>query len=124
MNVIDKVNFINSVADEELVICPNCGAKNKSDNRFCLSCGERLIAKAEKSDKNDSAEPQTTLEEMVNTVKEESAFKQANDMPFEKKEADSAPVKAEIQEAEPMAAFAKGLPDWNIEPPQVVVRRK
>jgi hypothetical protein len=30
---------------------------------------------------------------------------------------------AQVEE-EPLSAFAMGLPDWSIEPPQVFVRRK
>ena len=35
-----------------------------------------------------------------------------------------APAPAPEPEAEEISVFAEGLPDWNIEPPQIVVRRK
>lgn len=37
----------------------------------------------------------------------------------------SAPPEAPVQEEEePLSAFAQGLPDWDLEPPQILVRRR
>lgn len=43
-------------------------------------------------------------------------------VPFEQVNEQEAPVKI-IKYDEPDAAFAKGLPEWSIEPPQIMVRR-
>ena len=41
MDAKSKANFINSVAAGTNVPCPKCGASNKADSKFCISCGER-----------------------------------------------------------------------------------
>ena len=47
--------------------------------------------------------------------------RQAAPQPAAPKPEQPAPVKKYV---EPSAAFAEGLPEWSIEPPQVVVRRR
>lgn len=46
MNAKNKANFINSVANGEIVPCPVCGANNKPDSKFCFSCGTDMTASA------------------------------------------------------------------------------
>lgn len=96
MDAISKTNFINSVVTGTAIPCPKCGMTNESDSKFCISCG------------TDLSSPQTH---------------QANEPVFEQvKEAESS---AHIyQYVEPNNVFAEGLPEWNIEPPQVMVRRR
>lgn len=95
MDAKSRANFINSVAAGTNVPCPKCGASNKSDSKFCISCGAELTV------------PQ-------GNVNNTPAFEPA-------KEA-VAPVKT-AKYVEPNNVFAQGLPEWSIEPPQVMVRR-
>lgn len=44
MDAKSKANFINSVAAGEAVPCPKCGASNKPDSKFCISCGADMSA--------------------------------------------------------------------------------
>lgn len=95
MDAKSRANFINSIASGANVPCPKCGASNKTDSKLCISCGAELST------------PQTTTENAP-------AFAPA-------KEA-VAPAKTS-RYIEPSNVFAQGLPAWNIEPPQVMVRR-
>lgn len=94
MDAKSKANFINSVAAGTNIPCPKCGAINKADSKFCISCGTELVVP-----KADDA----------------SAFAPAQETPVA-----SAKVAKYV---EPSSAFAEGLPEWSIEPPQVMVRR-
>lgn len=94
MDAKSKANFINSVASGANVPCPKCGAINKSDNKFCISCGADITVPQEAQNNAPAFEP----------AKEE-------------------PAKT-IKYVEPNNVFAQGLPNWSIEPPQVMVRRR
>lgn len=94
MDAKSKANFINSVAAGTDIPCPKCGTSNKADSKFCISCGAELIVP-----KADDA----------------PAFAPAQETPV-------APAKV-AKYVEPKSAFAEGLPEWSIEPPQVMVRR-
>lgn len=94
MDAKSKANFINSVASGTTVPCPKCGAGNKPSSMYCTSCGAEINA------------PQET---------------QSNTPAFAP--AQEAPAKA-VKYVEPNNVFAKGLPEWSIEPPQVMVRRR
>lgn len=95
MDAKSKANFINSVANGSSIPCPKCGTANKSDSRFCISCGADITA---------HPNSQTSI----------PAFEQVKGS-----ETPAQPVKY----VEPSTVFAEGLPDWSIEPPQVMVRR-
>lgn len=97
MDAKSRAKFINSVADGSNVPCPKCGASNKSDSRFCISCG---------------AEITITHDEAANSAPAFAAAKET-----------AAPVKI-VKYVEASSAFAEGLPSWSIEPPQVMVRRR
>ena len=43
MDAKSKANFINSVAAGTNIPCPKCGARNKADSKFCISCGEEIV---------------------------------------------------------------------------------
>lgn len=95
MDAKSRANFINSVAAGKEIPCPKCGASNKADSKFCISCGAEITV------------PQTV----------------ANNKPaFEQAKETAAPAKAP-RYVEPSNVFAKGLPEWSIEPPQVMIRR-
>lgn len=131
-------NFSNPV-NENVTFCPQCGAKNHADSRFCLSCGQELNAAAEaapafapvaeeapSADISSSSPAFASVEEpAVEDISSSTpAFAAA-----EETAAQSAPAFAAVEEVksvsyeEPKSAFAEGLPSWTIEPPQVMVRR-
>lgn len=93
MDAKSKANFINSVASGTSIPCPKCGTSNKPDAKFCISCGAEITVSKEAQNSAPAFEP----------VKEVS---------------DKA-----VKYVAPSNAFAQGLPDWSIEPPQVMVRR-
>lgn len=95
MDAKSKANFINSVADGSNIPCSSCGASNPSDSKFCFSCGAEIVVLQESVNDMVAFEP---TKEMVEAVKEETY-------------------------SEPNNVFAQGLPEWSIEPPQVMVRR-
>ncbi len=96
MDAKSKANFINSVANGQEIACPQCGTQNKTDSKFCISCGQEL---------NISSQPDNA-----------PAFAPAAEPVVEET------VKA-VKYVEPANVFAQGLPSWSIEPPQVMVRR-
>lgn len=102
-----RANFINSVAGREKVPCPNCNALNNTDVKFCSYCGTSMENQAEIAD--------------VSYAPQEKESKANENDGFKESEKDTK-ILAEYKE--PESAFAKGLPSWNIEPPQTWVRRK
>ena len=93
MDAKSKANFINSVASCTSIPCPKCGTNNKPDAKFCISCGAEITVSKETQNSTPAFEH----------IKEATA-------------------KA-VKYVAPSNAFAQGLPDWSIEPPQVMVRR-
>lgn len=96
MDAKSKADFINSVAAGEMVSCPICGKPNKIDNKFCIVCGAEL-----KVSKNA-----------------------APDVPAFESVKEASPEKKKAKYVEPNNVFAQGLPEWSIEPPQIMVRRR
>ena len=98
MDAKSKAEFINSVATGKVLVCQRCGTTNEPGSMFCISCGAAL------KQENSKSEPafSQTIEEKTNTVTPSSvvAYNETN------------------------AIFADGLPDWDVLPPQVVVRRR
>lgn len=112
MDAKSKANFINSVTVNQSVPCPKCDTLNEPNSKFCASCGESLIK--ELKTENSAAEtiPFTSIKQTSEKKKTEPQVEQKK---IEK------PVDPYI---EPASVFAEGLPDWDIKPPQVMVRRK
>lgn len=115
MDAKSKADFINSVAAGSMILCPQCGATNKPNCKFCTSCGAKIAVSAEK--------PMMPLPECMFEVKE--------DTPLLKVGLNSqSEVQSKIKKekapdyVEPNNAFASGLPEWTVEPPQIVVRRR
>lgn len=96
MDAKSKANFINSVAAGTTVLCPNCGTANKDNAKHCVSCGAKIS---------------------------ESERSQIDSPSFEQIKGQETPKKT-FQYVEPNTIFAEGLPEWSIEPPQVMVRRR
>ena len=143
MNARSKADFINSVAGG-MIPCPNCQKLNEPDSKFCEACGTRLVKPEEpKPEATPAFEPVKKVEpapafEPVKKVEPAPAFepvKKEEPAPaFEPvKKVEPAPafepvkkteIKQEVVYHEPESVFAKGLPDWDMVPPQVMVRRK
>ncbi len=153
MNAISKANFINSVAGGNSKICPSCNAVNDLESRFCETCGAKLedmaVAPIPEVEEAQAVVPMPELKEtqVVEPILEEEEPEAVAPMPeMESKpnaipvmelkkvnteyqelinESVSTPVSPKIAERiEQLSAFASGLPDWNIVPPQIMVRRK
>lgn len=134
MDARSKASFINAVADGQLLVCPNCQFGNPLDSRFCIKCGHQL-----KENKPVDTTPAFTSVEETPAVSQSPAFASVEETPavsqspaFTSVEEKSSKVKAPAfvsvpvaqEEEEPKSAFAQGLPEWNLEPPMMVVRRK
>ena len=107
MDAKSRANFINSVARGQNIPCPKCNTLNEADSKFCASCGTILEKKTETN--NVPFAPAKRVEEVKKVVDTNEPIKMAK------------PVE---EYKEPESVFAEGLPTWNIEPPQVMVRRK
>lgn len=95
MDAKSKADFINSVASGDNIPCPKCGTGNSADSKFCFSCGTKLTVSRSDADKADVSAP-----------------------------ANAAASQKDSECAEPNNVFAQGLPEWNVEPPQVIIRRR
>ena len=115
MDAKTKANFINSVAAGEVVPCPTCGAANRPDSAFCISCGAKMAAQSAAA---SSAPALAPVAEEAPTAPAAPAFAPV---------AETAPATPDLSAAsyeEPASVFADGLPAWDIVPPQVMVRRR
>ena len=137
MNARSKADFINSVAGG-MIPCPNCQKLNEPDSKFCEACGTRLLKPEEpKPAATPAFEPVKKAEPVVAPAfepvkKVEPAVAPAFE-PVKKVEPAVAPALEPVKNTEvrrkevyqePKSVFAKGLPDWDMVPPQVMVRRK
>ena len=95
MNPKNKASFINSIASGKNSVCPVCGAATRPTDQTCVTCGAALSTQK--------------------TTGNAPAFASVSSSP--------APEKR-VQYTEPAAVFADGLPEWDIVPPQVMVRRR
>lgn len=114
MDAKSKADFINSVGAGTAIPCPNCGAVNESDNRFCIACGTEFSA-PQRHQADAPAFEQIKEIDSPAQAEEKETLAQA-----EEKETPAQVLKY----VEPSNAFAEGLPEWSIEPPQVMVRRR
>ena len=144
MNGISNADFVNSAAAGKAVQCQFCGAQNQYGNKFCIKCGHALIyasprsappAAAAKPEKK--AEPGTPFAAAKPEKKTEPGTPFAAAKP-EKKAKPGTPFAAAkpekktafetfeevLKEQEEVSVFAQGLPEWDLEPPQIMVRRK
>ena len=149
MDARSKASFINAVADGQLLVCPNCQFGNPLDSRFCIKCGHQLkenkpvdtapaFASVEETPAVSQSPAFTSVEETP-AVSQSPAFTSVEETPAvsqspafaaveEKAAKTKAPAFASVpvvqEEEEPKSAFAQGLPEWSLEPPMMVVRRK
>ena len=148
MDAKQRAQFINaqsSPSEPAIKICSNCGAEVRG--KFCTKCGTKYEAPkpAVKEEPADNLFAEVKEEPVTNPfaeVKEELAtnpFTAAVEKPevtqaveelvkrdkqSKKRGFSFQPVSLTEDCKEERSALAKGLPEWNIEPPQVVVRRK
>lgn len=97
MDAKSKAKFINSIAEGKAIPCPQCNTANKPDAEFCTACGAKLITTSEKDE--------TPAFASISENKQQTAV-------------------AEVKDNEAKSVFADGLPNWDILPPQVIVRRR
>lgn len=104
MDAKSRANFINSVASGQKIPCSKCNVLNEADSKFCEACGATLEVNKEAD--NAAFAP---LKKVADEVQ--------GDIP-------KAPTRMAVTYVDDNNIFAEGLPEWNIEPPQVMVRRK
>lgn len=151
MDMKSNVNFINSGTDEYKIICPNCSTLNEMDSLFCFSCGTKLEEArdtnvnldkfvegntAYKSPADVQIRDEVQAEDMkssflfgVENMKRNMSI-MANEDVLQQPQPESPKmtvytvVQNPVEEPEEISVFAQGLPNWDMVPPQVVVRRK
>ncbi len=149
-----NVNIINEAIEGQKKQCPVCGFLADINANFCRICGyamgenqqlnepvnEQKVNLSEK--KTESTEVQNTIGfETLNEVTEPEVqelpnlegWSQTKDTKATKPEVQFSDFEAAEREMAATSindnenaedAFAKGLPDWSIVPPMIVVRRK
>ena len=126
MNAKSRADFINSIAAGEQTPCPNCGTANKSNAKFCAKCGTKLTVQEKPGTAQPEQTEQTPFAPARPAAVEQTPFAPAEQVQKkneeQKKTTPFMPI-APIEEEE-KSAFALGLPSWNIDPPQIMVRRK
>lgn len=132
MDAKTRASFVNSVGGGGKVPCPKCNTLNEAGSSFCMLCGAKL---AEETPVSSSApfapaEPAPEAPAAPAAVPFAPAEPAPAATPFAAvKEVQPAAVQAAAarpvpQAEEPESVFAEGLPDWDVVPPQVMVRRK
>lgn len=106
INSIDEKK--NVTTEGGTVPCPKCGEMNKSECAFCIMCGAKM--------------PGSTESKRVAAF--ETVLKKDDVTPEKNVAANQPKTKEPFKYVPPASAFAQGLPEWSIEPPQVMVRRK
>lgn len=151
MDAKSKANFINSVAGAQKIPCPNCNSLNDADAMFCAICGTKIGTEQEEmvpsvedtqvqSDNQISVEDSSLQQTMNSSPSSAPAFAPARAQESksvseprtseQKPQTDVAKPAFQMATPEPeevpeeISVFAEGLPDWDMVPPQVVVRRK
>ncbi len=152
MDAKTKANFINSVAKDHSIPCPSCGGLNHAEAKFCKFCGTKLMKPIPQPAPEpapvprpvsvpepapapqpvpDSAPALKPMPELQPVSKENTPFKSIDrPQPVHEQKPEVKPVeKREEHEdrsyyEEPVSVFAQGLPEWSVEPPEVMVRRK
>ena len=134
MDARSKASFVNAVADGQLLVCPNCQFGNPLASRFCIKCGHQLkenkpvdtapaFASVEETPAVSQSPAFTSVEETP-AVSQSPAFASVEETPAVSQSPAFASVPVVQEEEEPKSAFAQGLPEWSLEPPMMVVRRK
>lgn len=140
-----NANIINAIADGIQIQCPKCKSMNDGGSRFCMCCGTSLV-QSNKTEtvpfaaisEPDSSDPEKSVHregmEAVpfkpltdNGESEELSVGFQPDESLEPLVMPLKPIQYELnteQVVEEVSAFAKGLPAWDIVPPNAAVRRR
>ena len=130
MDAKSKAAFINSVAAGDQKPCPKCNQLNSASAKFCRFCGQKLEENAQAAPEpvkvpEPAAAPEPVKVPEPAAAPEPVKVPEPAAAPEPVQTPSSAPVFETVEERnEPVSVFAEGLPDWNIEPPQIMVRRK
>ena len=102
-------NITTDVCSNTKITCPYCSSINENDSNFCYSCGGKL---PHNDVEHVNSQENTARVEKINNVDDNHTL-----------------IKKHIEihvptiEVDEESIFAKDLPEWNIEPPQLPVRR-
>lgn len=132
-----SANFVNAAASGEIIPCSNCGKANKPTSKFCTFCGTPLARKVPEAKPAfapvtepapeakpafaPAAEPAPEAKPAFAPAAEPAPEPAPEAKPAFTPAAGPAPAPAA---EEPVSVFAQGLPDWDIVPPHVMVRRR
>lgn len=94
-----NVNFINNVASENMVVCPNCGAAFPYGGKFCGVCGTKLVI----------PQPKTVVEE---PVKEEALLETVKEQPIQEEVLEALPT---LEETAPEVPVFESLPEQPVQ---------
>lgn len=108
-NYVSNNTELKSKLKEEFVFCTECGLKNEFNNKFCVHCGYDLKKIKDKFN-NTTDNLKIKKKKFISKIKnKEEAFK--------------ALERNVIIEDETMSIFAEGMPDWDLIPPQTIIRK-
>ena len=149
MDAKSQAELIYSTADGPMIACPNCGTLNERDYMFCYLCGTPLenpqqeafedfdnnsVAEENASEVFSAADSVGIPGQSMPAPAETTAVNPDASIPKVNRWVAPAPKQREtktfhfaeqvIDEQEPENAFALGLPDWDILPPQTFISRK
>lgn len=154
MDAKDKVAFINSVGtesteindstcmEEEVVFCTECGTSNLISDNFCENCGNRLqqdvvsdqestVAQISYSKSHTSQQKNhvyTSYQDIQVTPKNKRYVSEISGIKIDKiiqKMEDNQLATIKLAESlDKRKAIATGLPEWSLEPPMELVRRR
>lgn len=127
---------VRKAVGQDKVVCPMCGVSNEPGAKFCFSCGKDL--ESTQADDAEDKEKKSDITDKVpfasvkkNTPVSKKTEEKHTGIPFAPVKETTAPesqtknaAMPPAEELEERSAFAEGLPDWDITPPQVVVRRR
>ena len=103
------------------VTCSKCNAKIPEFGKFCESCGTAVG-----SDTDEFVQKPETKPDSMSVASKEAASNTATNpakKDGDKKDQKTTPAENVVKIIED-SPLAKGLPEWNIEPPVIAVRRK
>lgn len=113
--------------------CTNCGHEDALGKKFCTQCGTKLVSDAFSSviaDKKDEpagenafADISTKSEQGEELTEAFGSYEEAKPVVFSAPAFEEAPSPSESRMAERCPAFAEGLPEWDLVPPDTMVMR-
>lgn len=154
MDAKDKIAFINSVGTEsteindstcmgeEVVFCTECGTSNLKSANFCENCGNRLqqdvvsdqvstdtqTSDSKSHNKQQKNRVYTLYQDIQVTPRNKRYVSEISGMKIDKiiqnmEDNQLATIKL-AESLDTRKAIATGLPEWSLEPPMELVRRR